>query len=184
MGASETAIEGVSAARKVHGILCAAAVFGAALLVAACTSTGDTFAITPFLREQITGDTWRACLAREYQVQTRLVLREGRDWADASRLSDKGWAALRGASVTPWAVAEFELEGERLGRLTAARSELDSVLSKRDASACGCGKVQAAFDGWLAASARIGGNVEATQTNFASALEMCRNAQPRRVEAR
>ena len=182
MGASEQATEGVSAARKVHGILCAAAVFVLAL-VAGCTSLGDTFNVTPFLREQITGDTWRACLAREYQVQTRAVLREGRDWGEASRFSDKGWAALHGETVVAWHAADLDLEGERKVQLEAARGDLDAALARREAAPCSCAKAQASYDGWLAATARVGGNQQMTQANFANALMVCRNAQPPRVEA-
>ena len=194
MGASENAIEGVSAAHKVHGTLCAAAVFRpmfqlrwlALLLcpIAACASFDDSFHVTPFLREQITGDSWRACLAREYQVQTRIVLREGRNWAEASRFSAKGWAALRSEPVAPWGVTEFELTEGRRTALSGARSELDAALANRDRSPCWCGKSQAAFDGWLAASARLGADVDALQKNFADAAASCRNGDTGRVEGR
>src|SRR5258706_1734158 len=78
-------------------------------LVAGCTTFGDTFHVTAFLHEQITGDTWRACLAREYQTQTRTTVRNGRDWAAASRFSAKGWATLTNGDVAPWPVSAFDL---------------------------------------------------------------------------
>jgi hypothetical protein len=182
MGASEQATEGVSAARKVHGILCAAAVLGLAL-VAGCSSLGDTFNVTPFLREQITGDTWRACLARAYQVQTRAVLHEGRDWGEASRFSAKGWAALHGEAVTPFAPADLDVGPEHRARLEAARGELDAALSKKDLAPCECAKAQAAYDGWVAASTRPGANETTAQDTYASAVTACRHATPMRVEA-
>jgi hypothetical protein len=181
MGASEIAIEGVSAARKVLGTLCAAAVF--AVLVAGCATIGDTFNVTPFLREQITGDTWRACLAREYQVQTRLVLSEGRHWGVASRFSDKGWSALRGEAVAPWAVGSFDLGAERQAQLEKGRAELDAALANRGARPCPCAKAQGAYDGWLAAAARTDGSEAAIRAYFASALALCGSAQAARVEA-
>lgn len=64
------------------------------LALAACATLPGSFAVTPFLNEQITGDTWRACLAREYQAQARYAVRHGRNWAEAIRLADKGRAAL------------------------------------------------------------------------------------------
>ena len=183
MGASEQATEGVSAARRVHGILCAAAVLGLAL-VAGCTSLGDTFDVTPFLREQITGDTWRACLAREYQLQTRVVLRQGRNWAEASRFSAKGWAALHGEAVAPWSPVAFDAEGERLARLQTARGELDARLGKRDLAPCACAKAQGAYDGWVAAAVWPAVNEAAAQAGFASTVTGCRQAAAMRVEAR
>jgi hypothetical protein len=189
MGASENAIEGVSAARKVHGILCAAAVLSpmlrpisllafAVLTVAACTSLDETFGVTPFLREQITGDTWRACLAREYQIQTRLAVRQGRDWAEASRFSAKGWSALASEPVSPWQTSMFELTAGRKARLEQAERELGAALIRKDSSPCHCGKAQAAFDGWLAASARIGADEGAAEKNFAGAVTACREGTP------
>lgn len=189
MGASENAIEGVSAARKVHGILCAAAVFRpmlhrpwlfllALLPIAGCTTLGDTFDVTPFLREQITGDTSRACLAREYQMQTRYVLRADRNWGEASRFSAKGWAALRGEDVRHWAAVEFRMERTRVG---GEQVTLDSVLSSnpnRDRDACSCAKAEAAYDGWLAAAARGVGDLAMLEKNFGEAVAACRSRKP------
>jgi hypothetical protein len=142
------------------------------LPIAACASFDDSFQVTPFLREQVTGDTWRACLAREYQVQTRLVLRESRDWAEASQFSSRGWAALRGEDVPPG----LSMTVPRDGELGQAWVELAASLARPGERRCECAKAQAAFDGWLAASARLGGNVEATRTNFKSALDACHKA--------
>ena len=71
------------------------------LVLAACTGIGDTFEVGPFLKEQITGDTWRACLAREYQVRARGHVRANRDWGEATRLAAKGRAALQGSEIAP-----------------------------------------------------------------------------------
>lgn len=73
---------------------CFWAVFGA---LTAC----QTFEVGPFLKEQITGDTWRACLAREYQLQAKLAVRAGRDWDKATRLAAMGQAALDGQPAAP-----------------------------------------------------------------------------------
>ena len=144
------------------------------LSLAGCVSLDDTFGVTPFLREQITGDTWRACLAREYQVQTRVVLREGRNWAEASRFSAKGWAALHNETVEAWEVSAFEVTERRRANLTRGRSDLQAALANKEAAPCSCAKAQGAFDGWLAASARLGANEEALAKNYADAAASCR----------
>ena len=141
------------------------------LLVAACAQVGDTFDVTPFLREQITGDTRRACLAREYQVQTRFVLRDGRDWLEASRFSAKGWAALRGESVHHWSPADV---GVGTTEHDPAQRELEGALAGPAGDSCACAKAEAAFDGVLAAAARVAGNQEQVNKNFSDALAACR----------
>jgi hypothetical protein len=89
-------IEGVK--RGVQGLgdlvrrCCFWAVFSG---VSAC----GTLDVGPFLKEQITGDTWRACLAREYQRQAKIQVRTSRNWGEATRLSQSGQAALDGADV-------------------------------------------------------------------------------------
>lgn len=90
------------------------------LALAACANLEGSFDVTPFLHEQITGDTWRACLAREYQLQARLEVRAGRHWNEAIRLADKGRAALAGPEP-------------------AARHQ----------NPCECAKAQARHDAWV-----------------------------------
>ena len=141
------------------------------LLVAACAQVGDTFDVTPFLREQITGDTRRACLGREYQVQTRFVLRDGRDWLEASRFSAKGWAALRGESVHHWSPGDVGLGA---GELYPAQRDLETALVEAHGGACACAKTEAAYDGVLAAVARVAGNQEQVNKNFSDAMAACR----------
>ena len=91
----------------------------------ACASLSGSFGVTPFLNEQITGDTWRACLAREYQVQARRAVRNGRNWAEAIRLADKGRAALAGPEPAPrengCECAKAEARGEGLAACAAPR---------------------------------------------------------------
>jgi hypothetical protein len=71
----------------------------AAIALAGCTGLDETFETGPFLKEQITGDTFRACLAREYQARARAVVRARRDWGEATRLAAKGSDALTGIEV-------------------------------------------------------------------------------------
>jgi hypothetical protein len=70
-----------------------------ALSLALCgCALSESFEVGPFLREQITGDTWRACAAREYQFYARARVRGDRDWTEASVWAAKGRAALASAN--------------------------------------------------------------------------------------
>jgi hypothetical protein len=148
-----------------------------AAVIAGCSTFGDSFHVTAFLREQITGDTWRACLAREYQTQTRMVLRDGRDWATASRFSGKGWAVLNNGDVAAWPVSEFDLSARRRTEFENARADLESVLTDKAAAPCACARAQASYDGWIAASGRPAANEDAARTGFSNALAGCRQAE-------
>jgi len=133
------------------------------LALAACADLSDGFDVTPFLREQITGDTWRACLAREYQLQARTEVRPGRHWAGATRLAAKGRAALDGQAVTP-EVAPADL--------SLSRTHLETALANRDRNPCDCAKTQARFDGWAVKQAR-GADTAAVHASFDEALTAC-----------
>ncbi len=136
---------------------------GLVLALSACAGLPETFEITPFLREQITGDTWRACLAREYQSQARSEVRPGRHWAEATRLATKGRAALDGQVVAP----EIAPEG-----LSLARARLEHALANRDPDSCDCAKMQARFDGWVVKQAR-GADTAAVRASFEEAAGAC-----------
>ena len=116
-------IEGVK--RGVQGLgdlvrrCCFLAVFGG---ISACA----TFQVGPFLKEQITGDTWRACLAREYQFQAKVHFRTDRNWGEASRLADRGQAALDGAAVPLPAGAPAPLS-RRTCPCATAQARLDAA---------------------------------------------------------
>jgi hypothetical protein len=117
-------IEGVK--RGVQGLgdlvrrCCFLAVFGG---ISACA----TFEVGPFLKEQITGDTWRACLAREYQLQAKIHVRTDRNWGEATRLADKGQAALDGVQVPPPAGAPAALS-RRTCACATAQARLDAAV--------------------------------------------------------
>jgi hypothetical protein len=133
---------------------------GLSLALSACVGSFD---VGPFLREQITGDTWRACLAREYQVQARLEVRAGRKWNSAIRLAAKGEAALDGRSPEPEATPA-DLGQDRMQLLTA--------LVNRDENPCDCAKAQARFDGWVVKHER-GADTAAVRAGFDEALGAC-----------
>lgn len=107
---------------------CFWAVFSA---LAAC----QTFETGPFLKEQITGDTWRACLAREYQFQAKVAVRNGRNWNKATRLSAVGQAALHGEEIAP------TLGGKSCACATAqARVDAAAISFDEGRAACQTGR--------------------------------------------
>lgn len=107
---------------------CFWAVFGA---LAAC----QTFEVGPFLKEQITGDTWRACLAREYQLQAKIAVRTGRNWDKATRLAAVGQAALDGEEIAP------TLGGQTCACATAqARVDAAAISFDEGRAACHTGQ--------------------------------------------
>ena len=134
-------------------------------LPTACADLGDTFEVSPFLREQITGDSWRACLAREYQIQARAQLRPGRNWSEATTLAAKGRAALDGAEVAPTGTPKAEF--------AAARARLDAALAgAKSRNPCECATAQARFDGWVETAARDG-NTAAFPAAFDTSIKAC-----------
>ena len=134
------------------------------LALSACA----TFHVTPFLREQITGDTWRACLAREYQAQSRFQVRNGRHWDEATLLSWKGRQSLDGQDPKPEAVP---------ASLTPRWQSLTAAISRKG-RICGCATAQARLDGWTVALEQDPNRDQAPfQTGFDKAMEACSAAQ-------
>jgi hypothetical protein len=133
---------GGEARRTGCSALCTPLLFwGLSAALSACADLPDSFETTPFLREQITGDTWRACLAREYQLQARAEVRAGRHWAEATALSAKGRAALDGpnqpgtcdcakAEARRDAIAMKQAAGKDAGTILATLPEADAACAK------------------------------------------------------
>lgn len=163
-GGTGKLIEGVKrGARGLGGLVrrcCLAA--GLTLSAAACA----TFDVTPFLREQITGDTWRACLAREYQSQSRQQVRSGRNWAEATHLAAKGRASLEGGEPRPDPIPET---------LATRQAMLSAVIATRGRT-CDCATATARLDGWAIAIAQDPGLAQSSLAEgFDSALSKCSN---------
>jgi hypothetical protein len=137
----------------------------AASSLIACTFVGDTLEVGPFLREQITGDSWNACLAREYQSQARLQVRTGRQWQTATMLAAKGRQALAGLPVAPEPAPPA---------LDASAKQLTQSLTYKTQSPCECAKVQGLFDGWVTAVLQDTDTDQAPlRTAFAQAVDAC-----------
>jgi hypothetical protein len=138
IGGTGKLIEGVKrGARRLRALVRRCCFWAPVLALSACS----TLEVSPFLKEQITGDSWKACLAREYQAQARFQVRYGRNWDEGMRLSDKGRMALAGSEITPWAEP---------ASLSARRTQLDQAIASSGRT-CGCAKAQAALDGWILA---------------------------------
>ena len=82
-------------------------------------SLGGTFLTGPFLGLNIPSEglgfpaqTYSAALGREYQTLARIAATEDVNWIDASAYMRKGYAALRGEQVQPWAPSALGLSGE------------------------------------------------------------------------
>ncbi len=82
-------------------------------------SLGGTFLVEPFLGASIPTEglnfpaqTYSAALAREYQSLARTAATEDVNWIDASAYMQKGYAALRGEQIQPWAPSVLGLSGE------------------------------------------------------------------------
>jgi len=133
-----------------------------ALMPGACA----TFDVTPFLREQITGDTWRACLAREYQAQSRQQVRSGRNWPQATHLAAKGRLSLTGGQPKPDPVPPT---------LSARAEALDEALKTRGRT-CACATATARLDAWaIGLDQDADRDQSAFATAFDSALSACSN---------
>ena len=163
-GGTGKLIEGVKRGARGLGGLVRRCCLGAALALsgAACA----TFDVSPFLREQITGDSWRACLAREYQSQARQQVRTGRNWAEATHLAAKGRLSLDGAEPQADPVPEA---------LESRKQALAKVMSARGRT-CECATASARLDGWTVALAQDPGRDQADfAAAFDAALSTCSN---------
>ena len=137
-----------------------------ALALAGCASLPDTFDVGPFLREQITGDSFRACLARTYQAEARAQVRAGRKWALATTFAAKGQDAFIGRWSAP--VLPASPSPQLAESYAAAQAPL------RTADTCACANAQARLDAWaLREAARQEFDVAAVKTRADEAIAAC-----------
>ena len=155
IGGTGKLIEGVKrGARRLRALVRRCCFWAPLLALSACS----TLEVSPFLKEQITGDSWKSCLAREYQAQARFQVRYGRNWDEGMRLSDKGRMALAGSEITLWAEP---------ATLSSRRKLLDQAITSSGRT-CGCAKAQAALDGWIMALEQ---DPDRDQTTFAERFD-------------
>lgn len=161
---------------------------GSFLVLAGC----GTWTAESYLHEDIQGDSFNACLAREYQDRATSEAYVDCNWVDTAMIVEKGRAAAAGETVLPYDPATKGVLPSDLPELQDARSKLMSALDNggRDDRACACAKAQRYYDGWVeqASDNKLGVNgsyfggeggpvqpdrVEAEKAAFYEALTAC-----------
>ncbi|PCJ68438.1 MAG: hypothetical protein COA62_14825 [Rhodobiaceae bacterium] len=121
---------------------------GAMFGLAAC----GTWHAESYLSEEISGNDFNACLAREYQDRATSEAYVDCNWVDTARIVERGRAAASGQTVMPFDPANHAVLPEALGELQEARALLMDALDNggRDGDrACQCAKAQRYYDGWV-----------------------------------
>ena len=167
---------------------------GTFLMLAGC----GTWTAESFLGEEISGDNFTACLAREYQDRATSEAYVDCNWVDTARIVEKGRAAQAGEAVLPYEPGNFAVLSSDLGELQEARGRLMAALDNggRDGDrACACAKAQRYYDGWVeqASDNDLGvngsylggeggpvqpGRVESEKAAFYESLTACEIAAP------
>ncbi|MDO9125559.1 OmpA family protein [Parvibaculum sp.] len=161
---------------------------GSFLVLAGC----GTWTAESYLHEDIQGDTFNACLAREYQDRATSEAYVDCNWVDTATIVAKGRAAAAGETVLPFDPATKGVLSSDLPELQDARSKLMAALDNggRTDRGCECAKAQRYYDGWVeqASDNKLGVNgsyfggeggpvqpdrVEAEKAAFYEALTAC-----------
>ncbi|MCF8470305.1 MAG: OmpA family protein [Parvibaculum sp.] len=151
-----------------------------------------TWTAESYLHEDIQGDSFNACLAREYQDRATSEAYVDCNWVDTAMIVEKGRAAAAGETVLPYDPASKGVLPSDLPELQDARSKLMSALDNggRDERGWACAKAQRYYDGWVeqASDNKLGVNgsyfggeggpvqpdrVEAEKAAFYEALTAC-----------
>jgi len=115
--------------------------------LAAC----GTWTAESYLDNEISGNDFNACLAREYQDRATSEAYVDCNWVDTAAIVAKSRAAASGETVMPYDPATKGVLAEDLGELQDARTRLLAALDAgRDSErACACAKAQRHYDGWV-----------------------------------
>lgn len=150
---------------------------GAFLGLAAC----GTWHAESYLEETISGDTFNACLAREYQDRATSEAYVDCNWVDTAAIVKKGRAAAAGETVLPYDPANHGVLASDLGELQSGRSRLMAALDnggREGDRACACAKAQRYYDGWVEQASDNKWGVEGSHFGGAGGP-----VQPNRAEA-
>lgn len=161
---------------KFRSRILAAALF---VLPAGCASEGARF-VDPFLDHEISGDDFRAHLARAYQHRVGVRKTAYPERIHAARFARKGYSVLHGKNVLPWDPAEWKVRPVDLPELAVARARLLSALDGggRESFAQACARAQVHYDGWLE-QARGDGPGGPAQPDFVAHKAEFYDAMPR-----
>ncbi len=167
---------------------------GTFLVLAGC----GTWTAESYLHETISGDSFNACLAREYQERATSEAYVDCNWVDTATIVEKGRAAAAGETVLPWDPATRGVLPADLPELQDARAKLLAALDNGGRTdperACACAKAQRYYDGWVeqASDNKLGENgswlggeggpvqperVKAEKAAFYEALTKCEAAK-------
>jgi len=110
-----------------------------------------TWTAESYLTQKIEGDSFNACLAREYQDRATSEAYVDCNWADTALIVEKGRAAVAGETVLPWDPATKGVLSADLPELQEARARLMAALDNggRTDRGCACAKAQRYYDGWV-----------------------------------
>ncbi|MEX0840105.1 MAG: OmpA family protein [Parvibaculum sp.] len=121
---------------------------GSFLVLAGC----GTWTAESYLHEDIQGDSFNACLAREYQDRATSEAYVDCNWVDTATIVAKGRAAAAGETVLPFDPSTKGVLSSDLPELQDARAKLMAALDdggREGDRACACAKAQRYYDGWV-----------------------------------
>lgn len=123
------------------------AAFGLAISVlAGCAGTrlGDAQKVAP------TGDPFATALAKTYLQRSKIAY-SGGDYTSSDRWADKAIAAAQGDPPPPGAVADYDLPGDTVAELAAARARLIESLdgNARTKTPVDAARAQVFLDCWM-----------------------------------
>jgi len=121
---------------------------GSFLVLAGC----GTWTAESYLHQDIQGDSFNACLAREYQDRATSEAYVDCNWVDTAVIVAKGRAAAAGETVLPFDPSTMGVLPSDLPELQDARAKLMAALDdggREGDRACACAKAQRYYDGWV-----------------------------------
>ena len=121
---------------------------GSFLVLAGC----GTWTAESYLHQDIQGDSFNACLAREYQDRATSEAYVDCNWVDTAVIVAKGRAAAAGETVLPFDPSTMGVLPSDLPELQDARAKLIAALDdggRTGDQACACAKAQRYYDGWV-----------------------------------
>ena len=121
---------------------------GSFLVLAGC----GTWTAESYLHQDIQGDSFNACLAREYQDRATSEAYVDCNWVDTAVIVAKGRAAAAGETVLPFDPSTMGVLPSDLPELQDALAKLMAALDdggRTGDQACACAKAQRYYDGWV-----------------------------------
>ncbi|MGM0585175.1 MAG: OmpA family protein [Pseudomonadota bacterium] len=152
---------------------------GAALALAGCSylpgaNLGDTFTAEPYLGQSISGESFNASLAREYQALAVRSARTDVNWMDSTAYIAKSKAAASGG-VAPWTPGDLGVTVNDYN----ADEVVQTIEANKAQRPAACAKAQAYWDQYLeslAEGAYACISAEDAKAMLDEALAACRGA--------